>query len=68
MSHSIVLRGKKQDASYVQGSPEESYKMMYSHIYMLEKMNLGTVSHLELDEEHKFMYLFFALGTCIEGF
>ncbi|XP_023644446.1 uncharacterized protein LOC111832369 [Capsella rubella] len=35
---------------------------------MLEKMNPGRVSFVELDETQRFKYLFFALGACIEGF
>ncbi|MBW1279547.1 hypothetical protein KYD79_27640, partial [Escherichia coli] len=66
VSYSTAWRGKKQAAS--RGTPEESYKLIYSYMFMLQQKNPGTVSHVEVDKEHKFKYLFFALGVSIEGF
>ena len=52
----------------IRGSPEESYKILYSYLYMLEKVNPETKTCVELDKGCKFKYLFVALGACIEGF
>ncbi|XP_033147758.1 uncharacterized protein LOC103867207 [Brassica rapa] len=52
----------------IPGSPKESYKMLYSYLYMLEQVNPGTKTCLKLDDKSKFEYLFIALGACIEGF
>ncbi|XP_056845991.1 uncharacterized protein LOC130511374 [Raphanus sativus] len=52
----------------IPGSPKESYKMLYSYLYMLEQVNPGTKTCLKLDDISKFEYLFIALGACIEGF
>ncbi|XP_013739271.2 uncharacterized protein LOC106442086 [Brassica napus] len=52
----------------IPGSPKESYKMLYSYLYMLEQVNPGTKTCLKLDDRSKFEYLFIALGACIEGF
>ncbi|XP_010445859.1 PREDICTED: uncharacterized protein LOC104728599 [Camelina sativa] len=68
VSYSTAWRGKKQAASEVRGSLEESYKMLYSYMHMLEVVNPETVSCVELDEKNNFKYLFFALGACVEGF
>ncbi|XP_056864217.1 protein FAR-RED ELONGATED HYPOCOTYL 3-like [Raphanus sativus] len=54
--------------SGIPGSPEESYKMMYSYLYMLKQVNPGTKTCVKLDDASKFKYLFIALGACIEGF
>ena len=54
--------------SDVRGTPERSYTMLFSYLYMLEKVNPGTVTYVELEGEKKFKYLFIALGACIEGF
>ncbi|XP_013608415.1 PREDICTED: protein FAR1-RELATED SEQUENCE 5-like [Brassica oleracea var. oleracea] len=54
--------------SDIPGSPEESYKMMYSYLYMLEQVNPETKTCVKLDDASKFKYLFIALGACIEGF
>ncbi|CAE5975011.1 unnamed protein product [Arabidopsis arenosa] len=64
-SYSTALRGKMQHVSEVRGGPEKSYKMLFSYLYMLEKVNRGTVTSVEL-EEKKFKYLFIALGASIE--
>ncbi|XP_056854384.1 protein FAR-RED ELONGATED HYPOCOTYL 3-like [Raphanus sativus] len=54
--------------SGIPGSPEKSYKMMYSYLYMLKQVNPGTKTCVKLDDASKFKYLFIALGACIEGF
>ncbi|XP_010424792.1 PREDICTED: protein FAR-RED ELONGATED HYPOCOTYL 3-like [Camelina sativa] len=68
LSYSTALRGKKQNVSDVRGSPEASYAKLYSYLHMLETVNPGTVTQVELDAEKRFKYLFIALGACIEGF
>ena len=35
---------------------------------MFEKINLGTVTHIEVDRENMFKYLFLAFGAAIRGF
>ena len=35
---------------------------------MLEKLNLGTVTCIEVDGDSKFKYLLFAFGVAIRGF
>ncbi|CAB79655.1 putative protein [Arabidopsis thaliana] len=67
-SYSTALRGKMLHVSDVRGTPERSYTMLFSYLYMLEKVNPGTVTYVELEGEKKFKYLFIALGACIEGF
>ena len=41
---------RKKALIYVKGSIEISYKKLPSYFYMLEKKNLGTITHLETDE------------------
>ncbi|XP_024015304.1 protein FAR1-RELATED SEQUENCE 3-like [Eutrema salsugineum] len=68
VSYSTAWRGKRAAANDVRGSPEESYQLLHSYLYMLEYMNPGTRTYVELDEGNRFKYLFFALGACLEGF
>ncbi|KAG7563853.1 MULE transposase N-terminal all-beta domain [Arabidopsis suecica] len=68
VSYSTAWRGKKEAANDIRGTPEDGFRLVHSYMYMLEKMNHGTVSYVEVDEEQKFKYLFFALGASIEGF
>lgn len=68
VSYSTAWRGRKQAASDVRGSSEESFHRLPSYLHMLKKMNPHTVTEIEVDEQNQFKYLFFALGACIEGF
>ena len=68
ISYSTASRGKNLAVSDLHGSPEESYKMLYYYLHMLEKRNDGTTTRVKLDEKGKFKYLFIALGGSIEGF
>ncbi|KAL9840729.1 putative transposase, MuDR, plant, Zinc finger, SWIM-type, MULE transposase [Arabidopsis thaliana] len=68
VSYSTTLRGKYHAIYDLKGSPEESYKDINCYLYMLKKVNDGTVTYLKLDENDKFQYVFVALGASIEGF
>src|SRR5690606_23304414 len=68
ISYSIALRGKNQAICHLRGSSEDSYKMLYSYLYMLEQANPETKTSVKLDDAGKFKYLFIALGACIKGF
>ncbi|KAK2645936.1 hypothetical protein Ddye_021131 [Dipteronia dyeriana] len=52
----------------VQGTPVESYSNLRSYLYMLEQANPGTVTDLHTDSSNRFMYMFFCLKACIDGF
>ncbi|CAA7043028.1 unnamed protein product [Microthlaspi erraticum] len=68
VSYSTALRGKRLAVNDVRGNPEEGYMMLYSYLYMLEKVNPGSVTSVKLDILGQFQYLFIALGASIEGF
>jgi len=67
-SYATAWRGKKQHISDVRGSPEKNYTDLYSYLYMLKEVNLGTISYVEVDAQQKFKYVFVALGASIERF
>ena len=50
ISYWKAWRGKQLANNLRRGSPEESYKLLPSYLYMLKKVNPGTITHLELDE------------------
>ncbi|KAK0576422.1 hypothetical protein LWI29_017195 [Acer saccharum] len=52
----------------VQGTPVESYSILPSYLYMLEQVNPGTIIDLHTDSSNRFMYMFFCLRACIDGF
>ena len=45
-----------------------SYQKLPSYLYMLEKKNPGTMTHLETDQIGHFKYFFMALGVSIRDF
>ena len=50
------------------GSPEENFASLPIYLYMVKKVNPGTITHLEVDDNNMFKYLFLAFGSCIRGF
>jgi len=58
ISYSTALRGKRQVICDFEGSAEDSYKDINCYLYMLKKVNEGTITYLKLDESDKFQYLF----------
>ena len=64
-------RGRKHAQSLIRDSPEESFYSFYmlpSYCYMLEKVNPGTVTRIEVDGKSIFKYLFLVFGVAIKGF
>ncbi|XP_021821693.1 uncharacterized protein LOC110763249 [Prunus avium] len=52
----------------IRGLAEEAYYILLAYCYELERMNLGTKTHIQTDENNHFVYLFMAVGACIRGF
>ncbi|KAK2637621.1 hypothetical protein Ddye_025416 [Dipteronia dyeriana] len=63
-----AYRAKHIALDEVQGTPVESYRILPSYLYMLEQTNPGTIIHLHTDSANRFMYMFFCLKACIDGF
>ena len=61
-------KGKKIANNLLRGSPELSFPNLPAYLYMVRKMNPGTITHLEVDEDSKFKYVFVAYAACIKGF
>ena len=54
--------------SLIRGSPEDSFPLLRSYFHMLKVRNPGTVTHIEVDDNKKFKFLFVALNVAIRGF
>ncbi|XP_062082315.1 uncharacterized protein LOC133788743 isoform X2 [Humulus lupulus] len=61
-------KGEKIANNLLRGSLELSFQNLPAYLYMVQKMNPGTITHLEVDEDSKFKYVFLAYGACIKGF
>ncbi|XP_021810460.1 uncharacterized protein LOC110753792 [Prunus avium] len=52
----------------IRGSTEEAYYILPAYCYELERMNPCTKTHIQIDKNNHFVYLFMAVGACIRGF
>ncbi|KAL5561682.1 hypothetical protein UlMin_031429 [Ulmus minor] len=68
ISYYKAWRGRKHAHTLIRGSPEQSLHVLPSYFHMLEKLNPGTVTRIEVDGESRFKYLFLAFGVAIRGF
>ena len=50
------------------GTPTESYMILPSYLHMLKQANLGSITDLQTNCDDRFMYMFFYLKACINGF
>ncbi|KAG7559206.1 MULE transposase domain [Arabidopsis thaliana x Arabidopsis arenosa] len=64
-------RAKEVAVENVRGDDMKSYRFLSTYLYLLKAANLGTITHLhstpEADGEHRFKYVFVALGASIKG-
>ncbi|KAL5537977.1 hypothetical protein UlMin_045921 [Ulmus minor] len=68
ISYYKAWSGRKHAHTLIRGSPEQSFHILPSYFHMLEKLNPGTVTRIEVDGESRFKYLFLAFGVAIRGF
>ena len=50
------------------GSPEENFASHPIYLYMMKKVNPSTITHMEVDDNNSFKYIFLEFGSCIRGF
>lgn len=58
-----VKRVNNEAVSILHGTPEESYKMLYCYLYMLKKINHGTITSIKVDEKEKFQLQVHRFGS-----
>ncbi|KAL5540487.1 hypothetical protein UlMin_043081 [Ulmus minor] len=68
ISYYKAWKGRKHAHSLIRGSPEQSFLMLPSYCYKLEKVNPGTITHIVVNGDNRFKYLFLAFGVAIKGF
>ncbi|XP_062088889.1 uncharacterized protein LOC133795455 [Humulus lupulus] len=61
-------KGKKWAQNLIRGTAKENFSLLPSYCHILKQVNLGTVTHIELDSKNTFKYFFMALGVTIRGF
>ena len=67
ISYWKAWKGRKIAAYLKRGSPEQSFGLLPQYLYMVKKINPGSITHLQVDENNTFKYLFLAFGPSIRG-
>ncbi|XP_075111884.1 uncharacterized protein LOC142182009 [Nicotiana tabacum] len=54
-------------SALIRGTPEENYELLSSYLYMTRSKNLGTYTNIKIDDNNRFVYMFYAYGSSISG-
>ncbi|XP_022849788.1 uncharacterized protein LOC111371851 [Olea europaea var. sylvestris] len=68
ITYNKAWRAKEKGLQFLRGTPEESFQKLPSYCHMLTEKNPGTIAHIELDSNNRFLYFFLAFGPSVRGF
>ena len=68
LTYQQTYQAKEVGLEIVRGNPTKSYNLLPKYSHVLTKVNEGTVTHLERDENDNLLYYFVVLGSSIKGF
>ncbi|KAL5576684.1 hypothetical protein UlMin_018383 [Ulmus minor] len=68
ISYYKAWRGRKHAHTLIRGSPKQNFHILPSYLHMLEMLNPGTITRIEVDRESRFKYLLLEFGIAIRGF
>ncbi|XP_070008008.1 uncharacterized protein [Nicotiana sylvestris] len=54
-------------SSLIRGTPEENYELLSSYLYMMRSKNPGTYTNIKIDDNNRFLYMFYAYRSSISG-
>nr|XP_009804059.1 PREDICTED: uncharacterized protein LOC104249347 [Nicotiana sylvestris]XP_016441588.1 PREDICTED: uncharacterized protein LOC107767182 [Nicotiana tabacum] len=54
-------------SALIRGTPEENYELLSSYLYMMTSKNSGTYTNIKIDDNNRFLYMFYAYGSSISG-
>ncbi|XP_019250978.1 PREDICTED: uncharacterized protein LOC109229884 [Nicotiana attenuata] len=60
-------RAIQHASALIRGSPEENYELLSSYLYMMTSKNPGTYTNIKIDDNNRFLYMFYAYGSSIAG-
>ncbi|XP_060970083.1 uncharacterized protein LOC133037218 [Cannabis sativa] len=67
MNYMKAWRSKEHAQEELRGKANESYRLLFGFLHMLQKTNPGTIVHMETEDDNSFKYLFVALDASIKG-
>ncbi|XP_073031260.1 protein FAR1-RELATED SEQUENCE 6-like [Primulina eburnea] len=68
ISYFKAWKGKQLAINQLRGDPVKSFKLHPAYLYMIEQVNPGSTTHLKVNEDGSFKYMFLAYRACIAGF
>ncbi|XP_022852007.1 uncharacterized protein LOC111373675 [Olea europaea var. sylvestris] len=68
ITYNKAWRVKEKELRFLHGTPEESFQKLPSYCHMLTEKNPGTIAHIELDSNNRFLYFFLAFGPSVRDF
>ncbi|XP_075091460.1 protein FAR-RED ELONGATED HYPOCOTYL 3-like [Nicotiana tabacum] len=60
-------RAIQRASALIRGTPEESYKLLSSYLYMMKSKNPGTYTNIKIDDNNRFLYMFYTYASSIAG-
>nr|XP_009791789.1 PREDICTED: uncharacterized protein LOC104238962 [Nicotiana sylvestris] len=54
-------------SALIRGTPEENYELLSSYLYMMTSKNSRTYTNIKIDDNNRFLYMFYAYGSSISG-
>ncbi|XP_070007664.1 uncharacterized protein [Nicotiana sylvestris] len=54
-------------SALIRGTPEENYELLSSYLYMMRTKNPGTYTNIKIDDNNRFLYMFYAYRSSISG-
>ncbi|XP_062085649.1 uncharacterized protein LOC133791748 [Humulus lupulus] len=67
MNYRKAWRSKEHALNKLRGNAKESYNLIPSYLYMLQKTNPGTIVDIEKGEDKSLLFLFMALNASLRG-
>ncbi|XP_075083511.1 uncharacterized protein LOC107786316 [Nicotiana tabacum] len=60
-------RAIQHASALIRGTPKENYELLSSYLYMMKSKNPGTYTNIKIDDNNRFLYMFYAYGSSIAG-
>ncbi|XP_070029030.1 uncharacterized protein [Nicotiana sylvestris] len=54
-------------SALIRGTPEENYELLSSYLYIMRSKNPRTYTNIKIDDDNRFLYMFYAYGLSISG-
>ncbi|XP_070035483.1 protein FAR1-RELATED SEQUENCE 4-like [Nicotiana tomentosiformis] len=60
-------RAIQRASTLIRGTPEKNDELLSSYLYMMKSKNSGTYTNIKIDDNNRFLYMFYAYASLIAG-